>query len=120
MIQVTGTEGLYGADFTDEDIEDRILGAGADSYEWWVELGRGKDGGYTAIIMDESEDTEESDHERTFTGADFLDLCRRVLSGELASQFPGQVIRDLANDDLDSDSTDSLLQYLVFGEIVYI
>lgn len=104
--------------WSDEDISDHIIGSGALSYSWWLDVEQ-VDNRYYIVV--DAED-EVGDAIVRVDAADFADEARKCVAGEWSAYQTGtgQTVADvIRKDDLDADAVDTILQMAVFGEIVY-
>jgi len=98
-----------------QDVVDHLVFSGADTYDWYRQLDVDGDDAIT-IGMDDPNDED---------GAIFTTMSATAIR-RLAEQFvkeekPGYrvVARAIQDDDFDSDAADVVLQWAVFGTLVY-
>jgi hypothetical protein len=105
-----------------EEWKDHVLGSGAFSWEWWIEVEEGNladpDGGTEEGIAvtwyDDADNPDESATPSKFlTYQEIADKC-----SELA-QTHNAVAQQLRDDDFDACYMDCVLQYAFIGEIRY-
>ena len=100
---------------SDDQIGDLVLGAGAEVWSWWQDIDGSEIDGFT-IIGDNPED-EDNPIEVTLS----VQFIRNVINRVLGNQLPawGIIEEAIDNDDWDANTADIVLQYAVYGEIVY-
>lgn len=100
---------------SDDQIADLILFSGADDWGWWQDIDGSEIDGFT--IVGDNPEVEDSPIEVTI-GVQFI---RNVIDRVLGNQLDGWGIIEEAidNDDWDANTADIVLQYAVYGEIVY-
>lgn len=98
-----------------EEWEDHILYSGAETYPWWHEIWRNGSGDVVIEHKDPDSTSYYTDApERHYTT---LEKLARTAS-EMAAEY--EVIAEaIINEDFDANAADLVLQYDVFGEIVY-
>lgn len=104
--------------WTDENIDDMVLGSGAESYEWWQMIARVGD-----LFVVTAEDPEEDGTVMvSFTNEEFASACRDAVAGKWTAYMTGTgatVADYIRKDDLDADAVDCILQMIVYKELVY-
>jgi len=104
----------------DEAWEDHVFGSGADTWEWWHSFSLSQHGD-VMIKHWYNKDTEELQEDH---GADlpFIFYTKMQAIADAASDYAAEsefVRNQLVNDDFDADGMDRVLQYLVFGEVLF-
>jgi hypothetical protein len=101
---------------TDQDIVDHIIYAGADMYDWYVELSHDETNNDIRIVMEDPDFPENSLTVETNPGE-----IRAMISRIITEDLPGAkaINRAVLDDDFDSNDSDIVLQYMIFGQIVY-
>ncbi len=101
-------------DWTPEEAEDNILGAGADCWDWYVNLGEQGDGFVVEMV---DPDNDGATVERIFTADEYIQVAEEIVAGkrEANERIRGYI----KNDDIDADAGDCILQILLFGTVVY-
>lgn len=99
---------------TKQEVLDHLVGAGASQYGWYTQLDD-SDGRITVGIQDPYEDEKEVVKTVTVTEA------KSIVAEMIGKQADGyqQVVRAIMDDDFDSMDADIVLQWIVFGELVY-
>jgi hypothetical protein len=104
--------------WTDENIDDIVLGSGATAYEWWLDLEQA-DGEYIITAEDPEEDGTIT---VAFTREDFAAACRDAVDGKWTAYMTGTgatAADYIRKDDLDADAVDCIFQMIVWKELVY-
>jgi hypothetical protein len=113
----------YERSYTAQEVDDIVLGSGADCYDWWRTFRYALDDepcDYVfAIDSPDDEDAVETGH---VTRGAFLGAMQTVCTGGYDKELDGGAAglkHAIAQNDLDADDVDTLLQLIVFGEVVY-
>jgi len=103
------------------DIGDHMSTAVEQGYEWfvWENIVRNIDGGITQATLIYPRDGDEDDCvERTFTDIDFTKGLQRFM--EKNPQGTLEVSYDGNGDwDIDANGADAIVQYAVYGELIF-
>jgi hypothetical protein len=103
---------------TQEWVDDSTLGSGALDWEWWRAV-TADDDGLNLTVADP--DDEGGDGEATITKfmrwGEFVKAANELCASDYAGRW--LVIQQLANEDMDADGADQILQWHMFGEVVY-
>lgn len=107
--------------WTDEEWEDTILGSGFDTYSWWgeIEVVRGSDGRVELLLI-QAEDPRSDESspvflERRTSLGDLATIASRIAEREPEKAFA----RALAQQDLDANDVDYLMQVAVYGRALF-
>ena len=107
----------YPVVMTEEDLIDHLVYSGADSYSWWRAI----------EITGTGELLLAADDPADFNG-DYPAVSKMLPLSEVAEEIqmildnpstPEQVTKSFADDDIDSDVADMVLQTILFGKIIY-
>lgn len=108
--------------WTDENIDDIVLGSGATSYEWWLDLTQIGDVYFLTGENPEADEDDDAPVAASFTRDEFATACRDALDGKWTAYMTGtgETAADyIRKDDLDADAVDCIFQMLVYKELVY-
>lgn len=99
---------------TDEELLDHIVYSGASQYEWYLTL-ETKGDNYISVEM------EDEQGKRTGIKMFSSDVAKSIVNNITHEQLPGWklIVRAVNEDDFDSVDADIVLQYCVFGQLVY-
>jgi hypothetical protein len=104
---------------TSEDIIDHLVGAGADSYDWYRQL-HDIDG--SIVCQMETGETDDATGEPmlvklTFSPTHALNVVNDIIKEQRAGWHI--VLDAVDSDDFDSDASDVVLQHIVLGALVF-
>jgi hypothetical protein len=105
---------------TAEDIIDTLVGAGAETYEWYRELDETHDGKGQIICTMETGLTDANDiHVVTvkFSPSRAKEVVNAIIKEQKAGWRTVQSAVD--SDDFDADAVDVVLQHIVLGDLVF-
>lgn len=103
--------------WTDEETDDNVMGSGADGWDWYQsyiawDAGTSE---YVVTMMDQND--EDNTAEYRFTRGKVRSTVTDMAMGKLPVN---DRIRSYAQaDDMDADSMDCVIQWIVYGEIVF-
>lgn len=107
----------YPVAMTEEALVDHLVYSGADCYSWWrsIEI---TDTGELLLAADDPKDYngEEPAVSKMLPLSEVAEEIQMILDNP---STPEHVIRSFADDDVDSDAADVILQILLFGKVIY-
>jgi len=98
---------------------DHVLGSGATQWEWWADIHQNSSGD---VVIEHWYDEDDSEYIEDDRGKPFIHYTTMQRIADAASELAKEdtFVRDqLANDDFDADGMDRVLQYAVFGEVIF-
>lgn len=105
--------------WTDEETDDNVLGSGADGWDWYLTNINwdASTSEYVVTMSDPNGEHEDSEKVYRFTRGKVRSTVTDMAMGKLPVN---DRIRGYAKkDDLDSDAMDCVIQWIVYGEIVF-
>jgi hypothetical protein len=103
--------------WTDEETDDNVLGSGADMWDWYLSNIKWNAGANTYVVTMMDPEDEDNHVEYQFTRGKVRSTVTDMTMGNLPVN---DRIRGYAQkDDMDADSMDCVVQWIVYGEIVY-
>jgi hypothetical protein len=102
--------------WTDENVDDIVLGSGAECWDWYVDgigqvVGGERDGTFLVAFTDGFGNIEDY----TFTRDDFRATARKVAAGQTGVRR--DIVQDIRNDDLGADAVDVIIQLTVLDDL---
>jgi hypothetical protein len=107
--------------WTEQEWEDAILGSGFDTYSWWGKIEAVREGdGRISLLLIQAEDPRSDETSPVFIQwrtslGDLATVASRIAEREPESVFA----RQLAQQDLDANDVDYLMQVAVYGRAVF-
>lgn len=108
--------------WTEENVDDIVLGSGATAYEWWLDLTQVGDIYFLTGENPEGDEDDDAPVSVSFTRDEFVTACQDCLDGKWIAYMTGsgETVADyIRKDDLDADAVDCIFQMLVYKELVY-
>jgi hypothetical protein len=106
-------------EMTDEAWADHVFGSGAFMWEWWADAYQNPSGD-VVIKHWYNMDTETLDEEHEGEPHTYYTRMQAIADAASDLATESKFVRDqLANDDFDADGMDRVVQYLVFGEVLF-
>ena len=108
-----------------QDVIDTLVGAGAETYEWYLQLDETHDGQIICEMETGAYEPDKYGHgvavplsvEVTFTTSDAKAMVNEIIKEKKAGW---QVVQSAVDaDDFDSDAVDVVLQHIVLGDLVF-
>lgn len=100
---------------SNDQIEDVVIGAGADEWSWWHDIYGDEEDGFT--IIGDNPRNLDNPIEVTLSVQFIRNTIDRIIGERLDGW--GIIEEAIDHDDFDSNTADLVLQYAVYGEIVF-
>lgn len=107
---------------TKEQVVDHLFGAGVYQWGWWADYGETDDGKLFAEVIDPDSDVDPYEEDPKTIRKEFTLSQLKKAVDELTKReddYAKQIQRAIRDDDFDAGDADVVLQWLVFGEVVY-
>lgn len=102
--------------WTDEEVDDIVLGSGAERWDWYVDgIGQVMTGERAGTFLVEFIDGFENDELHSFTRDEFRKTAAAIARGEHGVRR--DIVDSIRNDDLGADAVDVVIQLTVLGEL---
>lgn len=99
-------------EWTREDLQDHIVGSGASAFPWYHEgIGVERDGSFVFDLEDPDDETKTI--HKVVTEAE---MVKAIEDLSLENEF---VRRQVAGQDIDADGADCIIQYAVYGKVIF-
>jgi len=110
--------------YTDEDLDDIIMGSGAETWDWYVSaielIGEGEDELYSVTLWTPESDEGESTKRYEFSRGQARQAMRDLVAGKVeGAHKDNYMVGYIKDDNNDACSVDLIVQACCYGKVIF-